>query len=126
MQNSLCWVKKRSGMSLSTPSILCSADGTIGTHCSPLQTMCICVCIVKLTIPDPHMTVELVHWSTRCRHHRHSTGNIRYAFFFLIMMVWPAVPVLLSINVDQGRIDTQTYPVEHMHKGVEVPGEDES
>ncbi|KIJ62467.1 hypothetical protein HYDPIDRAFT_64175, partial [Hydnomerulius pinastri MD-312] len=38
-----------------------------------------------------------------------STGNIRYAFFFLVFMVWLAVPVLLSVDVEQGRIDAKTY-----------------
>ena len=27
-----------------------------------------------------------------------ATGNIRYTFFFLVFMVWLAVPVLLSVN----------------------------
>ncbi|KAG2144452.1 autophagy-related protein 22-like protein [Suillus bovinus] len=38
-----------------------------------------------------------------------TTGNIRYAFFFLVFMVWAAVPVLLSVNVDQGRQDAKDY-----------------
>lgn len=38
-----------------------------------------------------------------------TTGNIRYAFFFLVFMVWAAVPVLLSINVDRGREDARSY-----------------
>ncbi|KAG0694613.1 autophagy-related protein 22-like protein [Suillus ampliporus] len=38
-----------------------------------------------------------------------STGNIRYAFFFLVFMVWAAVPVLLSVNVDKGRQDARDY-----------------
>ncbi|KAG1743881.1 autophagy-related protein 22-like protein [Suillus lakei] len=38
-----------------------------------------------------------------------STGNIRYAFFFLVFMVWAAVPVLLSVNVDKGRQDAKDY-----------------
>ncbi|KAF8552695.1 autophagy-type protein 22 [Imleria badia] len=40
-----------------------------------------------------------------------STGNIRYAFFFLVIMVWLAVPVLLHVDVEQGRIDAQTFAV---------------
>ncbi|KAN0078079.1 Autophagy-related protein 22-like protein [Tylopilus felleus] len=52
-----------------------------------------------------------------------STGNIRYAFFFLLVMVWLAVPVLLSVNVEQGRIDAQTYAVEGVHEGSSVDGE---
>ncbi|KIP01454.1 hypothetical protein PHLGIDRAFT_32542 [Phlebiopsis gigantea 11061_1 CR5-6] len=38
-----------------------------------------------------------------------TTGNIRYAFFFLTFMVWSAVPILLHIDVDQGRRDATTY-----------------
>lgn len=38
-----------------------------------------------------------------------STGNIRYAFFFLVFMVWAAVPVLLSVNIDKGRQDARDY-----------------
>lgn len=38
-----------------------------------------------------------------------TTGNIRYAFFFLVCMVWLAVPVLLSIDVDLGRNDAREY-----------------
>lgn len=37
------------------------------------------------------------------------TGNIRYAFFFLVFMVWLAVPILMSVNVEQGRKDAQAY-----------------
>jgi MFS transporter, UMF1 family len=38
-----------------------------------------------------------------------TTGNIRYAFFFLVFMVWLSVPVLLSIDVDRGRSDADRY-----------------
>lgn len=38
-----------------------------------------------------------------------TTGNIRYAFFFLTFMVWSAVPILLHIDVDRGRRDATTY-----------------
>jgi MFS transporter, UMF1 family len=38
-----------------------------------------------------------------------STGNIRYAFFFLVVMIWSAVPVLRSVNVEQGRKDAREY-----------------
>ena len=55
-----------------------------------------------------------------------STANIPYTFFFLVIMVWPAVLVLLSVNVDQGWIDAQTYSVEHLHERTEVRGDDES
>ena len=39
-------------------------------------------------------------------------------------MVWLALPVLLSVNVDQGRIDAQMYSVERVHEGTEMPGDD--
>jgi MFS transporter, UMF1 family len=38
-----------------------------------------------------------------------ATGNIRYAFFFLVGMIWLAVPVLSSVNVERGRKDAATY-----------------
>lgn len=37
------------------------------------------------------------------------TGNIRYSFFFLVFMVWAAIPILMSVNVEQGRKDAQAY-----------------
>lgn len=37
------------------------------------------------------------------------TGNIRYAFFFLVLMVWSAVPILMYVDVEQGRKDAQAY-----------------
>ncbi|KAF9467609.1 autophagy-related protein 22-like protein [Collybia nuda] len=37
------------------------------------------------------------------------TGNIRYAFFFLVVMIWLAIPVLLSVDVERGRKDAQEY-----------------
>lgn len=37
------------------------------------------------------------------------TGNIRYSFFFLIFMVWAAVPILAAVNVDRGRKDAIEY-----------------
>jgi len=37
------------------------------------------------------------------------TGNIRYAFFFLVFMIWLAVPILMSVDVDRGRKDAQEY-----------------
>ncbi|KAF9524222.1 MFS general substrate transporter [Crepidotus variabilis] len=37
------------------------------------------------------------------------TGNIRYSFFFLIFMVWAAVPLLLSVDADRGWQDAQQY-----------------
>ncbi|CCL98874.1 uncharacterized protein FIBRA_00881 [Fibroporia radiculosa] len=38
-----------------------------------------------------------------------TTGNIRYAFFFLVVMVWLAVPILMKVNVDRGREDAKAY-----------------
>jgi UMF1 family MFS transporter len=37
------------------------------------------------------------------------TGNIRYAFFFLVSMIWLAVPILMSVDVEKGRNDARTY-----------------
>ncbi|KAJ3566214.1 hypothetical protein NP233_g7142 [Leucocoprinus birnbaumii] len=37
------------------------------------------------------------------------TGNIRYAFFFLCAMVWVAVPILWSVDVERGRKDAREY-----------------
>ncbi|KAF8151761.1 autophagy-related protein 22-like protein [Crassisporium funariophilum] len=37
------------------------------------------------------------------------TGNIRYAFFFLVFMIWLAVPLLMSVDVERGRKDAQEY-----------------
>lgn len=37
------------------------------------------------------------------------TGNIRYAFFFLVFMIWLAVPILMCVDVEQGRKDAQAY-----------------
>ncbi|KAJ8519186.1 hypothetical protein ONZ45_g3849 [Pleurotus djamor] len=41
-----------------------------------------------------------------------ATGNIRYAFFFLVAMIWLAVPILLCVNVEQGRKDARAYVVD--------------
>ncbi|KAI0654316.1 autophagy-type protein 22 [Cubamyces menziesii] len=38
-----------------------------------------------------------------------TTGNIRYAFFFLVAMIWAAVPILMSVDVERGREDAQRY-----------------
>jgi len=38
-----------------------------------------------------------------------TTGNIRFAFFFLAIMIWLAVPVLTTVNVEQGRKDASRY-----------------
>ncbi|KAH9850972.1 autophagy-type protein 22 [Lenzites betulinus] len=38
-----------------------------------------------------------------------TTGNIRYAFFFLVCMIWAAVPILMAVDVERGRDDAQRY-----------------
>ena len=38
-----------------------------------------------------------------------TTGNIRYAFFFLVFMIWAAVPLLISVDVEIGREDARGY-----------------
>ncbi|KAF8064306.1 autophagy-related protein 22-like protein [Lyophyllum atratum] len=38
-----------------------------------------------------------------------TTGNIRYAFFFLVGMIWMAIPVLVSVDVERGRKDARGY-----------------
>ncbi|KAG9312458.1 autophagy-related protein 22-like protein [Chiua virens] len=45
-----------------------------------------------------------------------STGNIRYAFFFLVVMVWLAVPVLWSVDIERGRIDAKTYSIKRIER----------
>ncbi|EKM76305.1 hypothetical protein AGABI1DRAFT_63354 [Agaricus bisporus var. burnettii JB137-S8] len=37
------------------------------------------------------------------------TGNIRYAFWFLVVMIWVAVPVLVGVDVERGRRDAEEY-----------------
>jgi len=37
------------------------------------------------------------------------TGNIRYAFLFLVAMIWIAVPLLWSVDIEKGRIDARNY-----------------
>jgi len=46
-----------------------------------------------------------------------STGNIRYAFFFLVFMIWLAVPILMSVDVEKGRSDARAY---HYHAVAEI------
>ncbi|KAG9312457.1 hypothetical protein JVU11DRAFT_6841 [Chiua virens] len=36
------------------------------------------------------------------------TGSIRYGLFYLIGMIWLAVPVLLSVDVERGRVNANT------------------
>ncbi|KAG6833334.1 hypothetical protein H0H87_008510 [Tephrocybe sp. NHM501043] len=38
-----------------------------------------------------------------------TTGNIRYAFFFLVVMIWLAIPILASVDVERGRKDAREY-----------------
>lgn len=38
-----------------------------------------------------------------------ATGNIRYAFFFLVAMIWVALPLLMTVNVEKGRADADRY-----------------
>ncbi|KAL5513960.1 hypothetical protein ACEPAG_2721 [Sanghuangporus baumii] len=38
-----------------------------------------------------------------------ATGNIRYSFFFLVAMIWSALPLLWNVNVERGREDAQKY-----------------
>ena len=42
------------------------------------------------------------------------TGNIRYAFFFLVVMIWLAVPLLLSVDVEEGRRDASKYKYQNI------------
>jgi hypothetical protein len=101
------------------------AHVTVGTPCSPSQTR-----YVAVSTPLPGnsrsrqsssfvgpLIVGLI---------ADSTGNIRYAFFFLVVMIWLAVPVLLSVDVEQGRIDAQTYSVEQeaQRESVELTAEE--
>ncbi|KAI9463778.1 autophagy-type protein 22 [Russula earlei] len=37
------------------------------------------------------------------------TGNIRYAFVFLVFMLWAALPVLAGVDVERGRADAQAW-----------------
>jgi len=37
------------------------------------------------------------------------TGNIRFAFFFLVFMIWAALPILVNIDTDKGWKDAQEY-----------------
>ena len=38
-----------------------------------------------------------------------ATGNIRYSFFFLVFMIWAAIPLLMAVDVERGREDAQRY-----------------
>lgn len=37
------------------------------------------------------------------------TGNIRYGFFFVVFMIWLAVPILMSVDIERGRVDAESY-----------------
>jgi len=37
------------------------------------------------------------------------SGNIRYSFFFLVVMIWLAVPILMSVDVERGMKDAREY-----------------
>ncbi|KAG9312456.1 autophagy-related protein 22-like protein [Chiua virens] len=41
-----------------------------------------------------------------------NTGNIRYGFFYLVGMIALAVPVLVSVDVERGRVSAKTYSEE--------------
>ncbi|KAF6749145.1 MFS general substrate transporter [Ephemerocybe angulata] len=43
------------------------------------------------------------------------TGNIRYAFFFLVIMIWAALPALLSVDLQSGRTDARKYRYRSSH-----------
>ncbi|OBZ73290.1 Autophagy-related protein 22-2 [Grifola frondosa] len=44
-----------------------------------------------------------------------TTGNIRYAFFFLVFMIWLAVPILMSVDVEKGRDSAREYTSRGVH-----------
>ena len=37
------------------------------------------------------------------------TGNIRYAFLFLVIMLWAALPVLAGVDIERGRADARAW-----------------
>ena len=37
------------------------------------------------------------------------TGNIRYGFFFVVVLILASVPILTIIDVDRGRRDAREY-----------------
>jgi len=41
------------------------------------------------------------------------TGNIRYAFLFLVAMLWAALPVLAGVDVERGRADARAWSSEN-------------
>ena len=49
------------------------------------------------------------------------TGNIRYAFLFLVIMLWAALPVLAGVDVELGRADVWAWS-SHGNEEHEVEG----
>ncbi|KAF8492065.1 autophagy-related protein 22-like protein [Russula emetica] len=48
------------------------------------------------------------------------TGNIRYAFLFLLFMFWAALPVLAGVDVERGRADARAWSSSHGNDRDEV------
>jgi UMF1 family MFS transporter len=48
------------------------------------------------------------------------TGNIRYAFLFLVLMLWAALPVLAGVDVKRGRADARAWSSSHGNDRDEV------
>ena len=48
------------------------------------------------------------------------TGNIRYAFLFLVFMLWAALPVLAGVDVERGRADARAWSSSHRDDRDEV------
>jgi len=40
------------------------------------------------------------------------TGDIRYAFLFLVAVLWAALPVLAGVDVERGRVDARAWSSE--------------
>jgi UMF1 family MFS transporter len=52
------------------------------------------------------------------------TGNIRYAFLFLVLMLWAALPVLAGVDVERGRADARAWSSSHGNDGDEMEVDD--
>ena len=48
------------------------------------------------------------------------TGNIRYAFLFLVFILWAALPVLAGVDVERGRADARAWSSSHGIDGDDV------
>jgi len=48
------------------------------------------------------------------------TGNIRYAFVFLVFMLWAALPVIAGVDVERGRAGARAWSSPHGNDGDEV------